>query len=77
MKANDLKIEIEARLTVSDETARCCIKLLDIWQKNNYPVKLLRIVHTNYDIYDLDIVPNDMLKREDVTHDTGRDPEIG
>lgn len=35
MTAKDLTIEVTAKLTVSDETARRCLKLLEMWQNDN------------------------------------------
>lgn len=35
MTAKDLTIEVTAKLTVSDEMARRCLKLLEMWQEDN------------------------------------------
>lgn len=35
MTAKDLTIEVTAKLTVSDEMARRCLKLLEMWQNDN------------------------------------------
>lgn len=35
MTAKDLTIEVKASLSVSDETARRCLKLLEMWQEDN------------------------------------------
>ena len=35
MTDKDLTIEVTAKLTVSDETARRCLKLLEMWQNDN------------------------------------------
>lgn len=35
MTAKDLTIDVYATLTVSDETVRRCLKLLEMWQDDN------------------------------------------
>ena len=35
MKAQDLTIEINASLTISDETAERCMRLLEMWMDDN------------------------------------------
>lgn len=32
---NELTIDVYANLTVSDDTAKRCLKLLEIWQEDN------------------------------------------
>lgn len=39
--AKDLSIEIEAKLTVSDETAAACVTLLNMYFKENVPELLI------------------------------------
>ena len=35
MKADDLTVEVKAKLTVSDETAKRCLRLLEMWWNDN------------------------------------------
>lgn len=35
MKAENLTVEINAKLAVSDETALRCLRILEIWQDDN------------------------------------------
>lgn len=35
MARNDMTIEVTAKVTVSDEMARRCLRLLEIWQADN------------------------------------------
>jgi len=35
MKAAELTVDVQAKLTVSDETAKRCLKLLEMWWDDN------------------------------------------
>lgn len=34
-KAGNINVEVQAKITVSDETAERCLRLLEIWQEDN------------------------------------------
>lgn len=40
MKASELTVEVNASLTVSDETVKRCLRLIEIWQEDN-PNKMI------------------------------------
>ena len=40
-KKTDLVVDVDARLTVSDETAERCLRLLEMWQDDN-PGKMIQ-----------------------------------
>lgn len=41
MKAEELTVEVKAKLTVSDETAKRCLKLLEMWWDDNPDADIL------------------------------------
>lgn len=41
-KKIDLTIDVDARLTVSDETAERCLRLLEMWQDDNPGKRILQ-----------------------------------
>lgn len=40
MRASELTVEVNASLTVSDETVKRCLRLIEIWQEDN-PGKMI------------------------------------
>lgn len=42
MRAEELTVEVKAKLTVSDETALRCARILNIWQEDNPDKYILR-----------------------------------
>ena len=41
-KKTDLTIDVDARLSVSDETAERCLRLLEMWQDDNPGKRILQ-----------------------------------
>ena len=41
MKADELTVEVKAKLTVSDETAKRCLRLLEMWWNDNPDADIL------------------------------------
>ena len=41
MKSSELTVEVKASLTVSDETAKRCLKLLEMWWDDNPDADIL------------------------------------
>ena len=41
MKVNGLSIEVQAKLTITDETAERCLRMIEMWQRDN-PDKIIR-----------------------------------
>ena len=41
MAINDVRISVTANITVSDETAERCLRLLEMWQEDNADKKII------------------------------------
>lgn len=35
MMPKEITVKVNTEISVSDETAECCLKLLEMWQRNN------------------------------------------
>lgn len=53
MKADELTVDVKAKLTVSDETAKRCLKLLEMWLDDNP---------------DADIICDTTMQKDGITH---------
>lgn len=49
MKADGLSIEVQAKLTVSDETAKRCLRLLEIWWNDNPDADIIKEIEKEKD----------------------------
>ena len=64
MARTELTVDVEARLTVSEETAQRCLLLLEMWQNDHRDKKIVRI-QTSDGTFVFVIVDNDEPKEEE------------
>ena len=49
MKAEELTVEVKAKLTISDETAQRCLRLLEMWWNDNPDADIIREIEKEKD----------------------------
>lgn len=49
MRAEELTVEVKAKLTVSDETAKRCLRLLEIWWNDNPDADIIKEIENEKD----------------------------
>lgn len=49
MKAEELTVEVKAKLTVSDETAERCLRLLEMWWNDNPDADIIKEIEKEKD----------------------------
>lgn len=49
MRAEELTVEVKAKLTVSDETAKRCLRLLEMWWNDNPAADIIKEIEKEKD----------------------------
>lgn len=49
MRAEELTVEVKAKLTVSDETAERCLRLLEMWWNDNPDADIIKEIEKEKD----------------------------
>ncbi len=49
MRTEELTVEVKAKLTVSDETAKRCLRLLEIWWNDNQDADIIKEIEKEKD----------------------------